>query len=244
MYRERIKPKYESVTLFFGKALHAAFDYHYQNYDLDMTVEFFDSYFDGALKETEVMWQQNGARKDGGDFCDPETAKEYGKRCLRDYFEIYPNNFKVLESERDFEFELAGLRYTGIIDKIIEMDGKIYVLDYKTAAQRIDEDFLSFDPQISGYYLGAKALGYDIDGAIYDYIYKLKMPKFERYFVTRTEEQLKDFQENAKEALIALQSGAKYQNISRDCKSCFYQKYCFNNKQLGDLYIQEERIDL
>jgi CRISPR/Cas system-associated exonuclease Cas4 (RecB family) len=241
-YIKKIKPIKKSITLYFGVVLHQTLDYHFSNPSTaDETVEYFNSAFDGGLSEQPILWQVNGSRKDGGDFQDPESVKKYAEKAIRGYLEAYPERLEVLESESDFVYKLGGIDYTGIIDKIVKMGDKIYVLDHKTAAQKVDEDYLQIDPQISGYYLGAEALGYKVDGAIYDYIYKHKTPTFQRYFVERTPKQLESFIKNTKQAMKSLREGTIYQNISRECKTCNYWSYCKTGGELGDNYYEETK---
>lgn len=241
-YVNKIKPIYKAVSLYFGQCLHQALDYHYTGaQNPDLTIEYFESYFDGAQEEQPIMWSTSGARKDGGDFADAETAKKYGVMMLQKYFDRYLEedvNMEILESEKEFEFDLDGIKYTGIIDQIVKIDGKVYGRDFKFMAQKMDSEYLSMDNQISGYYLGAKSLGYDLDGFIYDVGYKYKVPAFDRIYVTRTKEQLDAFLEDTKEAIKALQSGAKYKNISSECRTCHYKQLCVKNGDLGEIYTK------
>ena len=70
-------------------------------------------------------------------------------------------------------FELAGK-----IDAIAKLaDGTLAIVEHKTTSESIDpaSDYwplLSIDGQVSGYYLGAQALGYAVETCLYDVIAK------------------------------------------------------------------------
>jgi hypothetical protein len=93
---------------------------------------------------------------------------------------------------------------------------------------------------LTGYLLGAKELGFEADGVIYDYLLKLKEPKFERPKAYRTPEQIQDFIEDTPDTVRGIQMGLKYRNISKDCGYCRFQKYCSRDPQAKELYYQEK----
>lgn len=90
---------------------------------------------------------------------------------------------QILEAERSFELPLVNpdtgkasrsFVLAGKIDGIVQLaDGRIAVLEYKTAGEDIGPDSnywlrLRCDPQISQYVLAARALGYDVATVLYD----------------------------------------------------------------------------
>lgn len=65
----------------------------------------------------------------------------------------------------------------GKIDAIVRMDGKTYVVEHKTSSDDIRAGSgywkrLRLDGQVSTYFAGAKALGFDVDGCLYDVLGK------------------------------------------------------------------------
>ena len=269
-YREKLRSVYDNVSLYFGVAIHETLHYYFKEcQDIDMAVEYFGSIFDGKINDKQIMWTTNKIRKDGGDFKDAETCREYGEKMIRAYLEYWLDEnmgMKVLESEIEFEFELPvgiafsknivraedgylsngvkvkTIKYTGIIDKIVEIDGKIYVMDHKTLSQRYSTDFVNNDMAMTGYILGAESLGYKADGIIYDYLMKLKEPKFERVYTNRTPEQIAEFKEDTIDTVKAIQSGLKYKNISKDCSFCRFKKYCSKDEQASEIYYKEPTL--
>ena len=65
----------------------------------------------------------------------------------------------------------------GTIDKIVRKNGKLYIVEHKTSSDDTSagSDYwrrLAIDTQVSNYYIGAKAVGYDIEGCLYDVVAK------------------------------------------------------------------------
>lgn len=73
---------------------------------------------------------------------------------------------------RTFEF-------AGVIDAIVRSraDGLVYIVEHKTSSEDVSpgSDYwirLRLDQQVSAYYAGARALGYDVAGCLYDVVGK------------------------------------------------------------------------
>lgn len=255
-YHRNIRPIKTNISLYFGSMLHEAMHTrHSSKLNDEQTKTFFESAFRGGLKATPVMWAGDGKpkmlkngtySKARNDFGDAESAIAYGLKCLDAYFQSeLEDGVEVWASEVKFEFPLdidgQAITVIGYIDKIVRINGKVYVLDYKTAAQKEDEEYLQVENQVSTYYLGAKALGFTIDGALFDYIYKTKDPEVVRYYVTRTPEQIEDWKTQAVNTVRAMRTGVTYKNISKmGCKNCDLRKFCWNDEDMSDLYFVKE----
>jgi hypothetical protein len=86
--------------------------------------------------------------------------------------ELMPER-KVIASEQMQQDIIGGVDFKGIIDCIVEMDGKLYIEEYKTTSSDVSPgseywDILTIDTQCVGYVALLKAMGYDIHGIIYD----------------------------------------------------------------------------
>ena len=113
-----------------------------------------------------------------------EIERETVRHLLTGYFWRYGlDDLKVLAAEQTFEMPLvhpvtgevsADFVLAGKIDAIVQLpDGRLAVLEYKTAGEDIssDSDYwlrLRCDPQISQYVLAARALGFDVATVLYD----------------------------------------------------------------------------
>jgi len=106
------------------------------------------------------------------------------RNLLAGYFWRYENDHvEILEVERTFEIPLVNPEtrassrtfvLSGKIDAIVRLaDGRLAVLEYKTAGEDIGPDSaywlrLRCDPQISQYVLAARAIGYAVATVLYD----------------------------------------------------------------------------
>lgn len=86
--------------------------------------------------------------------------------------------------------ETSGVSKTwelsGKIDAIAkEPSGRVVIIEHKTTSSDLDptSDYwprLAIDGQVSGYYLGAKAIGYDVEDCIYDVIRKPSIKPYKK----------------------------------------------------------------
>ena len=155
-----------------------------------------------------------------------ENEFELGKKMLTTWYNTYAEEdslyTETLEVEKPFWIPLItksgriSQRYmlSGIIDRIYrdKRDGKIYVQDHKNLARKMADTTPGTSNQLSMYYLGAVFLGYLVDGACFNILYKLKEPTVDRKFTTRTDEQLEDFMEDANDVAKCISYGIKYKN--------------------------------
>lgn len=95
----------------------------------------------------------------------------------------------VLAVEQQFEIPLMNpdtggqsrtFRLAGKIDAIVRVNGEVRILEHKTTSEDISPDArywtkLAIDGQVSGYYMGAQSLGYDVGGCLYDVLRKPSM---------------------------------------------------------------------
>lgn len=138
----------------FGRAIHSALDVWYETHNITEAVAKFINEF------TE----------------DPNDSKRthaIGTKLLQLYAEKYAHeSFKVLDTEMYFNVALPNthIRLIGRIDKIIDWDGAIYVLDHKTTSRLGYEFFYRIKPnmQLDGYTFAAMQLGHDCKGVVLD----------------------------------------------------------------------------
>lgn len=113
-----------------------------------------------------------------------EVERETVRHLLAGYFWRYgADELEVLAAERSFEIPLVNPAtgeaseicvLVGKIDAIVRLpDGRLAVLEYKTAGEDIgvDSDYwlrLRCDPQISQYVIAARDLGFDVATVLYD----------------------------------------------------------------------------
>ena len=84
---------------------------------------------------------------------------------------------RVLAVELPFSISIAGATLRGKIDAIVEIDGRQLIMEHKTTSSDVSSGSIYWqmrriDPQISAYYDGARSLGYDPQGCVYNVLVK------------------------------------------------------------------------
>ena len=162
-YVDLIRPAKASEALTFGTAMHALLEAYWTGANPDFSKTTGDEFKDKTLI----------ALYDG-------YIEKWG---LKDYL-----NYERIDAEIGFEAplmnpETGGVSKTwvlaGKIDAIAKdkTTGKHIIVEHKTTSQDIGpgSDYwkkLPIDGQVSGYYVGASTLGYDVDVCLYDVIRK------------------------------------------------------------------------
>ena len=183
----------------------------------------------------ETYWKRLEGRDDidyeeGENF---ETILQKGKDLLDMYYANLPDDdFKVLAIEEPFSFSIPGLPIPmlGYIDLIEEdSSGTLIVSDWKTTSRAYSSDRIDKSLQLTIYQMAAKANGYrDKDILLrFDCLIKTKIPKFEQYYTTRSEE---DERRAVKKILKIWEGISKGIFIPNDgnwkCNGCGYKEYC------------------
>jgi hypothetical protein len=130
----------------FGKCIHKALDVWYKTHDTKLTIAEFESTF---VENPE----------------DDKRTLAVGRKLLSLYMDKYEHEgFKILATELPFEVPVApyGFKLIGRIDKIINWDNAIMVMDHKTTSRLGYEFFFKIKPnmQFDGYIWAARQLGY------------------------------------------------------------------------------------
>jgi len=131
----------------------------------------------------------------------PEKAKYtqgFLAAVMAGYAEAWPrekDSFKVLANEQ----WLQSGNYGGIIDRLVEFEDGVYVMDTKTTSGWVNERYIEsfqLSSQFRGYVWLAQQAGYDCQGAYLDAIHldtryhKVKASDFVREKILFSEEQL------------------------------------------------------
>lgn len=140
----------------FGGAIHEGLDVWYRTKDVEEAVRVFKE----AFKENPTE--------------DGKRTHKVGEWILKNYADKYRDQpWKLLQSETAFSEELPnGKRLMGRVDKIIEWDGVLWVVDHKTTSQLGAQFFKMASPslQFPGYVWAARKMGYPVVGVVVDAI--------------------------------------------------------------------------
>lgn len=231
------------VAAEFGRVIHKALDSWYTDYDNEK-----------ALKVFTDNWKDVEG--------DEKRTVAVGKKLLSLYFEKYENPpFKVLASELPFTVALTGaeVELIGRIDKIIEWNGEILIMDHKTTSRLGYEFFYKIKPnmQFDGYIYAARNMGYPkCDGIMLDALLVAKglcvpaqlakLTPLARDISNRTESDMKQYLSDVNEILAEIdqcyESGKWRRNTESCCDfvECPYRKICKEDADLHERIIDSE----
>ena len=175
-YRQRVRPLARPDALRFGTLVHIGLEVWWKTVDLAAAIE--------AMRRAES---------------DPfELAK--AEALLVGYHARWEGEpLAVLAVEAQFECELVNpktgrasktRRLGGKLDAVAQRDDGVWIVEHKTTSEDVEAGSpywqrLRLDSQVSTYFAGAKALGYDVRGCIYDVVRK---PTLKPYKATPLEE--------------------------------------------------------
>lgn len=156
-YVERIRPKYSSPPLRFGTLVHKALEVRYPvgKKRGPLPSKSFEHFYKEELKELAPF----NIRDEDGEWAD---ALELGISMMRGYIEKFgkDDEYEVIASEQPFQVPVYDpetkkllFTYVGTLDGIWRnrMNGKIRMVDYKTAAS-ISVTHLPLDEQAGSYF--------------------------------------------------------------------------------------------
>lgn len=140
----------------FGGAIHKALDEWFQSRDIVKAVEIFKDEF---TEQPDV---------------DTKRTHEMGEWILKNYATQYASQpWKVLSTEQEFCLPLPnGNNFIGRIDKIIEWDSTVWVVDHKTTSGigKTTLNMANPNAQFTGYVWAARQMGYKASGIILDFL--------------------------------------------------------------------------
>ncbi len=240
-YVEKRSPERVSIALPFGGAIHAAIEMYYraiQNNNQIESVESLWKRFETCLnldleqKDVPVVFKK--------DLPDQEEALNMGKALLKTFHEniqIYSPE-DILGVEHPLKATLftdegtaTDFKLVGVVDLILrDKSGGIAVVDNKTASKPMAQKTADDDNQMTAYAYLLAANKFVFPTAPvkcrFDLLRKLKTPKLEHVFTTRTAAHRKRFAKLATAVLAGIDAGVFMPQPSWMCVDCAYADAC------------------
>lgn len=155
-YRENLAPISGRTALAFGSAIHKGLETH----DIASALALLDRDYPRNQEEADAL----------------QVASATVQALLTNYFKVY-EPFEDHEPEKPFEIAMmtprdrksTKYRIAGKIDDLVKLDGRYWIVEYKTAS-RLDASYfdrLYVDSQITMYMYAMLRMGYDVAGVIY-----------------------------------------------------------------------------
>lgn len=150
-----------------------------------------------------------------------------GEKSIEEYVKNYP---EITENIKDVEVKLSFIKekyiLEGIIDLILEKDGVLEIVDFKTGKKGAEEEGYINQLEIYAYLLKEKHGKEVRKGKLY-YLGENKENRITEVYFTkeRLSQAVKDFDETA-EKIINKDFQCRFNEKSRKCNSCYLKNYC------------------
>ena len=150
-----------------------------------------------------------------------------GEKSIEEYVKNYP---EITENIKDVEVKLSLIKekyiLEGIIDLVLEKDGGLEIVDFKTGKRGTDEEGYINQLEIYAYLLKKKYGKKVKSGKLY-YLGENKENRITEVYFTkeRLSQAVKNFDETA-ERIINKNFECSFDEKSRKCNSCYLKNYC------------------
>jgi CRISPR/Cas system-associated exonuclease Cas4 (RecB family) len=226
-YVERLRPRIESAGLVFGALVHIALADLFRK-GTDPVATFLHEWQN--LKEVPLDY----GRKESW-----ETLKDKGEKLLQRFVkEEAPKIQKVFGVEKKFELAMTSLDqpFIGIVDLLSEVDGRMTIVDFKTANAGYEEHTVALSDQLTAYFLGepeAKRVALCV-------LVKTKEPRIEWHFAKRNSDHLKEYLAKVRLVSEDIARGKFYKRAGKWCSYCDFLPVCLGDKKK----VQEKLVKI
>ena len=231
-YVYRTEATHRNVALVMGKSVHDALESFYRfcgEHGGSPPVELLTDTFSTSWRRGMVGDPPVKADDVGKD-------KDQGISLLQAFHEQAPRPLKVLAVEEAFAIpfhnpdtgECREELLVGAIDAmVVDEDGRVVLVESKTAKRRWAKDQLAYDFQPTIYQMAAREMDLAKHPAIrFDFMLKLKTPVFESTEIYRSPEQEVEALHVLHQVLRAVDAGIFYQVRGWMCGDCEFAHAC------------------
>lgn len=233
-YVRGAEPEFVPTPLAFGIAFHTALGGYYralkdrgEEIPTEALVELFRDEWE-AKKAGPVPLQAEGddAKEDLVDLAARMLGK-FHEHAAAEALEVEAVELPFGVSIPDPDTgELLDEKLVGVIDLVVREEGRLVVVEHKTAARKYAQDQLLYDLQPTAYQLALRETGAGDVGLRFQVVTKTKTPAVQVEDVVRGEADEDDFRRTALGVLRAVDAGAFYPVRGWQCRSCPYRSRC------------------
>jgi CRISPR/Cas system-associated exonuclease Cas4 (RecB family) len=232
-YIRGIAPAFVPVNLAFGSAFHEALAGYYNEIKVtgvplrrDLVLDTFRAAWARAA-EGDVSLQADE------DDADPGVMIDKGVSMLHAFYE--QAGTPIVEAvEHGFTITLHDVdtgepleeQLVGTMDLLIREEGRVVVVEHKTAARKYTADQLAFDLQLTAYQIAARESGLGEVALRFQVVTKTKVPAVQVVDILRDDQAEADFVRTATGVLKAIDSGVSYPVRGWQCRGCPYESPC------------------
>lgn len=239
-YAQGMPKEHSSISLHFGKAIHAAIETFYlslKETGKKPPCSLLETVFASKLHQSLEMETAPVLFKK--DMPDLSSGMMIGKLMVQVFFEQTPTDGYTVEAVelplaanlRNHHGELMDIQLIGVIDLLIrDGQGTLIAIDHKTARQAKSQASVDEDLQLTAYSYLLAANRYVFPKAEvscqFNVIRKLKTPKLETYHTSRGPEARKRFARLCSTALTGIENQVFLPCRSWLCADCEYSRAC------------------
>ncbi len=226
-YINNTEPSHRNVALVLGRALHDAIEAYYKFVQHEvqppplqlLTDTFSASWRRGAVGDVPVRADDIGKEKD------------MGIALVETFHDAAPVPLRVLAVEEAFALPVSTKDerlLVGAIDAVVvDEDGRVVIVENKSANRRWSKEQLAYDVQPTVYTRAAREMGLaEYPSLRYDFLLKLKKPTLESVEIYRDEEQVAEALHLMQQVLKAIDEGIFYRLRSWACNDCEFGHAC------------------
>ncbi len=217
-YIEKLQARIASASLVFGSVMHLALAGHFrQRHD---PVAMFDREWQ-ALRSLELRY----SRKETWDF-----LHSTGMALLEEFRREHAGRVtRVLAVEEPFTLNLSNLHlpFVGIIDLVGEVEGKLTLIDWKTAGSDFEEFEVELMDQLTAYQLAHP----EVEQAAVCVFLKQKKPRIVWHLTRREPLHVVEYLHKAEAVMGQIAGGVFYKRFGRWCRQCEFLPLCLGDEK-------------
>lgn len=225
-YVEKLRPKVESAGLVFGALVHVALADLFRS-GADPADTFRRDW--GNLKQIELRYN---SRESWEDF----LAK--GQNLLEKFLEEeVPKIGPAFGVERKFELAVTSLAlpFVGIVDLVAEVEGRLAVVDFKTAASDYQDHEVELSDQLTAYWAAVP----EAERVALCVLIKTKEPRIEWHFAKRNANHLTEYLDKVRLVAEDIAAGKFYKRPGKHCGYCDFLPVCLGDKKkVGETLVK------
>jgi len=217
-YVENLRPRVADASLVFGQIVHQALNFLFRTGKDPL--RFFQQAWDD-LKTVDLNY---GERESW------EKLRSIGAALSEKFIrEEFPKLGTVRASEKPFTLTITnlGVPFVGVIDLVSDLDGKVTVTDFKTAASAYQEHEAALSDQLTAYQLAEPTA----EQSVLCVFTKTKTPQIEWHKTSRHPEQLGEYLAKVEYVGGEITAGRFYKRPGRWCSYCDYLPVCMGDQQ-------------
>jgi CRISPR/Cas system-associated exonuclease Cas4 (RecB family) len=241
-YIEGWKPKVKKPALLFGEAVDSAISAFFKIGNDPVMV--FETAWRG-LKESPIEWGKRNSWEGLLGIGKTLIERFVAEEALR-FTEVVPENVqrRLTADLPAGQAGLDGLTVVGYPDLYGRVDGRITLVDFKTAQSSYDPDEVQLNEQLTAYWWLLLANGLPVDRVAFCVLLKLKEPRIEWHFAVRTQEEIAEYQDKLRLLATDIERG-RFPKKTSSCGQwggCEYLPLCLGHEVRirETLTLQEE----